>query len=54
MIARLAAVVDDATDSFEDYDYARALERAEELLLVVLRLLPGARQGTPLRLRSSR
>ena len=28
-IARLAAVVKDATDSFEDYDYARALERAE-------------------------
>ncbi len=29
LIARLAAVVADATDSFEDYDYARALERAE-------------------------
>ena len=27
MIARLAAVVEDATASFEDYDYARALER---------------------------
>ena len=27
MIARLAAVVAEATDSFEDYDYARALER---------------------------
>ena len=30
MIARLAAVVQDATSSFEDYDYARALERVEE------------------------
>jgi valyl-tRNA synthetase len=30
VIARLAAVVRDATDSFEDYDYARALERTED------------------------
>jgi valyl-tRNA synthetase len=30
MIARLASVVRDATSSFEDYDYARALERVEE------------------------
>jgi valyl-tRNA synthetase len=29
LIARLAAVVADATQSFEDYDYARALERSE-------------------------
>jgi valyl-tRNA synthetase len=29
LLARLAAVVADATDSFEHYDYARALERAE-------------------------
>jgi valyl-tRNA synthetase len=29
LIARLAAVVADATDSFEQYDYARALERVE-------------------------
>jgi valyl-tRNA synthetase len=29
MIARLAAVVEDATSSFENYDYARALERVE-------------------------
>jgi valyl-tRNA synthetase len=29
LIARLAAVVVDATQSFEDYDYARALERSE-------------------------
>ena len=28
-MARLAAVVTEATDSFEGYDYARALERAE-------------------------
>jgi valyl-tRNA synthetase len=31
MSARLAAVVEEATDSFEDYDYARALARVEEL-----------------------
>jgi valyl-tRNA synthetase len=30
LIARLAAVVEDATQSFEDYDYARALARVEE------------------------
>ncbi len=29
LVARLATVVKDATDSFEQYDYARALERAE-------------------------
>ena len=29
VIARLAAVVQDATQSFEDYDYARALEHTE-------------------------
>ncbi len=29
MIARLSRVVDDATQSFESYDYARALERTE-------------------------
>jgi valyl-tRNA synthetase len=29
MIARLATVVEEATSSFEDYDYARALERVE-------------------------
>ncbi len=29
MVARLAAVVEQATASFEDYDYARALERTE-------------------------
>ncbi len=31
MIARLATVVDETTDSFEAYDYARALQRTEEL-----------------------
>ncbi len=31
IIARLATVVQEATDSFEAYDYARALERTEEL-----------------------
>ena len=30
MIARLAAVVREVTDSFEEYDYARALQRTEE------------------------
>jgi valyl-tRNA synthetase len=30
MIARLAGVVNEATDSFERYDYTRALERAED------------------------
>jgi valyl-tRNA synthetase len=30
LIARLATVVRDATESFEDYDYARALQRTEE------------------------
>jgi valyl-tRNA synthetase len=30
VIARLAVVVGEATESFEDYDYARALERTEE------------------------
>src|SRR5947209_8595699 len=30
MLARLATVVADATSSFEEYDYARALERAED------------------------
>jgi valyl-tRNA synthetase len=30
MISRLAAVVREATQSFEEYDYARALERAED------------------------
>jgi valyl-tRNA synthetase len=29
LIARLAAVIEDATRSFDDYDYARALERVE-------------------------
>jgi valyl-tRNA synthetase len=31
LIARLARVVAEASDSFEDYDYARALQRTEEL-----------------------
>jgi valyl-tRNA synthetase len=30
LIARLAATVEDATQSFEDYDYARALQHTEE------------------------
>ena len=47
VIARLAGVVTDATDSLEDYDYARARARGG-LLLVVLRLLPRAGEGAPL------
>jgi valyl-tRNA synthetase len=31
VVGRLAAVVKDATESFDAYDYARALQRAEEL-----------------------
>ncbi len=31
VVARLAAVVEDATNSFDEYDYARALQRTEEL-----------------------
>jgi valyl-tRNA synthetase len=31
MIARLSKVVAESSESFEDYDYARALQRAEEL-----------------------
>jgi valyl-tRNA synthetase len=31
VVGRLAAVVEDATKSFEEYDYARALQRVEEL-----------------------
>jgi valyl-tRNA synthetase len=30
VVGRLAAVVEDATSSFEEYDYARALQRAED------------------------
>ena len=29
MLAALAELVDDATDAFDDFDYARALERTE-------------------------
>jgi valyl-tRNA synthetase len=55
MIARLAAVVDDATASFEAYDYARALQRTEEffwwfcdfyLELVKARRYSGTARGT--------
>ena len=50
MIARLAAVVSDASASFEDYDYARALERAEEFFWwycdFYLELVKGRRYDT--------
>jgi valyl-tRNA synthetase len=50
MIARLAAVVEEATESFEAYDYARALQRTEELFWwfcdYYLELVKGRRYGT--------
>ena len=46
---RWPRVVDEATAAFDGYDYARALERTETLLLVVLRRLPRAGQGPRLR-----
>jgi len=49
VIARLAAVVKDATQSFEDYDYARALERTETFFWwfcdFYLELVKGRRYG---------
>jgi valyl-tRNA synthetase len=50
MITRLAAVVDDATASFEAYDYARALQRTEEFFWwfcdFYLELVKGRRYGS--------
>jgi len=50
MITRLAAVVRDSTSCFEDYDYARALERAEEFFWwycdYYLELVKGRRYDT--------
>ena len=49
MVTRLAAVVDDATASFEAYDYARALTRTEEFFWwfcdFYLELIKGRRYG---------
>ncbi len=49
VIARLAVVVKDATQSFEDYDYARALERTETFFWwfcdFYLELVKGRRYG---------
>jgi valyl-tRNA synthetase len=51
MIARLATVVADATSSFEDYDYARALERVESFFWwycdYYLELVKGRRYDSP-------
>ena len=52
MLAGLAALVDEATAAFDRYDYARALERTEALLLVLLRRLPRAGQEPGLRRRA--
>ena len=49
MLARLDATVAEATTAFEGFDYARALERCRDVLLVVLRRLRRARQGPRLR-----
>jgi len=50
LIARLAAVVADATASFEDYEYTRALERTEEFFWwycdFYLELVKGRRYGS--------
>jgi valyl-tRNA synthetase len=51
MVARLGAVVADATSSFEDYDYARALERVESFFWwycdYYLELVKGRRYDSP-------
>ena len=49
LLVRLAELVDAATVDFEAYDYARALERTEALLLGVLRRPPRAGEGPGLR-----
>jgi valyl-tRNA synthetase len=50
VVGRLAAVVEDATKSFDEYDYARALQRAEELFWwfcdYYLELVKGRRYDT--------
>ena len=51
MVARLGAVVADATSSFDDYDYARALERVESFFWwycdYYLELVKGRRYDSP-------
>ncbi len=51
MLARLAGVVDEATQAFEAYDYARAARAHRGVLLVLLRRLPRAGQDPGLRRR---
>ena len=49
LLGGLADLVTEATTAFESYDYARALERTEALLLGLLRPVRGAGQGPGLR-----
>ena len=49
MLARLDATVAEATTAFDGFDYARALERVRDVVLVVLRRLRRARQGPRVR-----
>ena len=54
MLAALADLVDEATNAFEGYDYARALERTEAFFWTLLRPVPRAGQGPGLRLAGRR
>ena len=49
LLTALAALVAEATAALEAYEYTRALDRTETLLLVVLRRLPRAGQVAALR-----
>ena len=49
LLTTLARLVREATADLDGYNYARVLERDGDVLLVVLRRLPRARQGPALR-----